>query len=465
MPNDQRARATRIGGQFGERIGQALDLGLAPASVDPLLDKLDPPATAQPLGVRAGAMAGGEWTVNWDDVDLIPQPTNYTCWAAAAAMVVGWRDHLPLSPEAIAQICGRSTGAGLASNDNAAFAAEMGLTAEQPLCYIEEGFRRLLTRSGPLWVSEHPDGNPAGNFHAVVVTGMYFDGSDYFVRIADPWDRTIGTPGSPGGYASTHTTGSRYIMRWVDFARQYEGAISGDPPNQQILHANGPHGHVPNILWGATPPGFAMSTDGRPARSLAAPPSPRARQLDLGAAATIAGTLIQMVGSNSGDINWSLANWSGVKHPNDTAPATSAAFQDGAVMLRDWPMVGGTFGLDDIYAWLRIRWQYNGTSLGRVYVEDAGHDDAAGWGLNVTASLEDDSRLYPRSQDARVPGADQVPALHVNVHYAFNETIADDQVARTRVTLYADGTYDMNSEWVQHSRPGGGTPRNVARTA
>jgi hypothetical protein len=56
-----------------------------------------------------------------------------------------------------------------------------------------------------------------------------------------------------------------------------------------------------------------------------------------------------------------------------------------------------------------------------------------------------------------------VPALHVNIRYTFDEVIADDQVATTRVSLYADGTYDVTSRWVQHSRPGGGDPTNVVR--
>ncbi len=193
------------------------------------------------------------------------------------------------------------------------------------------------------------------------------------------------------------------------------------------------------------------------------PPPAQTRALDIGAAATIAGTVIQIIATNTGDIHTNLSNWSGVKHPNDVAPSPSATFQQGEIALRDWPVLGATFGIDDIYCWLKIRWQYNGTSLGRIYISDDGHDDALDWGLTVNATIEDDSRLYPRSARATVPGAAEVPALHIDITYTFDNTLADDQIANTRITLYADGTHDIASRWIQHSRPGGGTPTTRAR--
>ena len=59
MPSlfDPRARARRIGGQFSDQIGRALDLGLEEKMLVPLFDVLDPPAAAQPMGARA--MDGG----------------------------------------------------------------------------------------------------------------------------------------------------------------------------------------------------------------------------------------------------------------------------------------------------------------------------------------------------------------------------------------------------------------------
>lgn len=224
-------------------------------SVIPLLYSLQ----SETLGLRrarATALDAGEsFTLNWDEVESIPQPTDVSCWAAAAAMVIGWRDQMSLSAETIGEITGRSTKAGLYADDNQAFAKEMGLVAAGAQSYTFEGFRQLLSSSGPLWVSK----NAVPNLHAVVVTGLYADGTDNYVRITDPWDRVVGTPGMPGTYKDTHITGSRYIMKWADFATEYEAALSGEPNiNLQILHSGRTNGRAPN-KGPSTPPGYAQS--------------------------------------------------------------------------------------------------------------------------------------------------------------------------------------------------------------
>src|SRR5204862_3928343 len=33
------------------------------------------------------------------DVQLVPQQTEYSCWAASAAMIVGWRDRKSIDPQ------------------------------------------------------------------------------------------------------------------------------------------------------------------------------------------------------------------------------------------------------------------------------------------------------------------------------------------------------------------------------
>jgi hypothetical protein len=220
---------------------------------------LPPTPSPTPRRTVAHGQANETYSLNWDDVELIPQPTNYTCWAAAAAMVIGWRDQVSLTPERVAQICGRSTTTDFSSNDQQRFADEIGLIAEPPGSHSIDSLRSLLESYGPLWVSlQTPDFG-----HAIVVTGMYSDGaadgSDTYVRISDPLDRVIGTPGAPGNYLNTHTTGSRYIMSWADFTREYEGLATTAPNgtvNVQILHAPSAAGRQPSRS-GAM--GYAMS--------------------------------------------------------------------------------------------------------------------------------------------------------------------------------------------------------------
>ena len=107
---------------------------------------------------------------------------------------------------------------------------------------IVEAFHDLLANNGPLWV-----GAAVPGLHAIVVTGMYSDGTEHIVRVTDPWDRDAGTPGSPGPYAKTHATGSRYILRWADFVAEYERAATDyTRVNLQILHCGDTHGHTAN---------------------------------------------------------------------------------------------------------------------------------------------------------------------------------------------------------------------------
>lgn len=231
--------------------------GSDPSALAPLMD-----VTARTewidctgYGATAQSLGAGSWTVNWDEAELVPQPTDFSCWAAAGAMLVGWRDRVSLTPDSVAASCSRSTASGLLTDDNSKFATEMGFVAVPPVCYTQDGFRALLESNGPLWVSE---GVPP-NLHAVIVTGMYSDGTNTYVRIADPWDRTVGTPGAPGNYVTTHDTGSRYIMSWADFTQQYEAAMTGEPPNRQILHSGNPNGLSPNTGQTTPPPGYAQS--------------------------------------------------------------------------------------------------------------------------------------------------------------------------------------------------------------
>jgi hypothetical protein len=362
-------------------------------------------------------------------------------------MVIGWRDQVSLTPETVASICSRSTHAGLSPSDSASFATQIGLQAEPPQSYSADGFYDLLANRGPLWVAKISGGGAASG-HAVVVTGMYSDGNQNYVRIADPWDRVVGTPGTPGAYAATHSTGSRYIMRYEDFQTEYELEIFGNPPVPQILDAGGTAGRAPNTGTTSAPAGYAMAASPPRKPRANALPSRRARQMDAGP--MIAGVPITQVTGGSGDITWSLPQWTGIKHPNDKAPAGDAVYQDGAIALDQWPRMAGASAAEDVFAWFRIRWQYNGTSLGHIYVEPRGNDRARGHGLVVTGNIEDDPQLYPRSGAATATGADQVPALHVVMKYAFDAG-RDSHIATNRVTLYADGTHQIDSAWTQQA--------------
>src|SRR5262244_2454082 len=73
----------------------------------------------------------------WHEVPLVPQQTGMSCWAAAAAMLIGWRDAIYVDPEAVAQGAGRwrAYRDGLHPSEVAAFAAHWGLIVEPPRVY------------------------------------------------------------------------------------------------------------------------------------------------------------------------------------------------------------------------------------------------------------------------------------------------------------------------------------------
>jgi hypothetical protein len=183
-------------------------------------------------------MANESFDVNWSDVPLINQMTSMSCWAASAAMVVGWRDHLSIDPSAIAAGTGdwAAYANGLNPSDFGTLASTWGLTTEPAQSYTIDGLRDLVQSRGPLWVAAAVPG-----FHAIVVTGVYSDGSvdNTYVRINDPWDRDPGSPGQPGAYMDTHDRGSQYVLTLQQFAQEYETPATYPNVSVQILHVEG----------------------------------------------------------------------------------------------------------------------------------------------------------------------------------------------------------------------------------
>lgn len=393
------------------------------------------------------AQSNESFSLNWDEVEMIPQPTNLSCWATAAAMVIGWRDQICLTPETVAEVCGRNIANVLYARDFRTFAGEIGLTPAPPQCYTPEGLRTLLENYGPVMVAVQLPGSG----HAIVVTGMYSggapDGSDTYIRITDPWDRTVGSPGTPGGYLNTHNTGSRYIMNWADFTAEYEGfatSAADGTVNAQILHAPSAAGRQPNRSGGA---GYAMSlgNNGHPA-TRPTPPPPKTKSQAMTApvavVSTIANAVMERIVNHEGNITWSLEQLRGLKHPNDLPPSPPAAFQDAPpIRLNTWPYTDAV-NTDRLSAWFSVDWQYNGKSLGNVQISNIGTNGAWLRGLQVDAKIMDDNIVYPRENPTYA-------ALRIRFHYRFTRLVGSDLVAITDLHLYGDGTYESSSRWEQ----------------
>jgi N-acetyl-anhydromuramyl-L-alanine amidase AmpD len=353
----------------------------------------------------AAALDAEDWSVNWDDVQLIAQPTNLSCWAAAAAIIDGWARQQSVTPESVAALQGRSPATALPWVDHAAFGQAIGFTVQANACWTPEGFRCLLEANGPLWVSvvtQFPSG-PAG--HAVVVTGMYRENGSYFVRITDPWDRVVGLPGAPGPRTSSHQTGSRYIMTWEAFAGEYE-TTGGMADFAQLLHSGGTHGNTIN-RGSAAAVGYAQGVgDG---------------------ASGAGGSALTRQVTEKNSRRYDLAQLTGFIRPANALAggAGAPALPGERVILDDWPYIQGPSGRTQ--AGVAIDWQYQGGAVGNVAIAPVDGQALDGWSAAVRADIAEDASTPERVM------------LKVRVTTTFSRHGEEDQVGVSEVSLAGDG--------------------------
>ncbi len=180
----------------------------------------------------------------WNEVPLVPQLTGMSCWAAAAAMIIGWRDSIFVDPQKVATGSGtwEAYRAGLHPADVDALARAWGLTQERRDSWTGEALRRVLARYGPVWLGEASPG-----LHSIVVAGMHGDGTPdgTWVRINDPW---------PVG------RGERYTLPWRTLAANFRAASDLIGVQAHVLHAGGRRGSSRSRV--------RESRDGRPRVSL-----------------------------------------------------------------------------------------------------------------------------------------------------------------------------------------------------
>ena len=163
------------------------------------------------------------------EVPLVPQTTEMSCWAAAAAMVVGWRDQIAVDTEEIARGTGgwEAYRAGLQPDDVVTLARVWDLTIEAPRTYASADLETLLRRCGPLWVGQaDPD------LHVICVVGVSGNGTaeGTLVQVNDPWP--------PG-------RGERYSLTLGELAGNFHTAAALVGLHIQILHGNGRRQRTP----------------------------------------------------------------------------------------------------------------------------------------------------------------------------------------------------------------------------
>ncbi|WP_321807539.1 N-acetylmuramoyl-L-alanine amidase [Burkholderia sp. BCC1993] len=371
--------------------------------------------TSQALSVASGAaraLGADDWSVNWDEVQLTPQPTDMGCWATAASMVIGWRDNQSVDPTLLARCISleRQMRDGLAPAEVAGFAGVSTLTVEPNACFAPEGFRRLLEANGPIWVAEVVRA-PVNFFHAVVVTGMYRSGDAYFVRITDPLDRVVGTPGHPGARTlpPTHSTGSRYIMTYEDFVSEYEAAAGIGVI--QLMHSGGTFGHTIN-RGSAAGAGYALGVE----------PPAAGGEFGFGV------SLTRRTESRDGR-SYDLAQLAGLVQPaNALAGGAGQPRMAGQrITLDDWPYIDGPSGRTS--APVSIDWAWQGGAVGDVTIAADHGQMLDGWSAFVRADI------------GRGSGTPERASVRLRITTTFRHAGEEDQVGVTEVALNGDGRF------------------------
>ncbi|MEO7965417.1 MAG: papain-like cysteine protease family protein, partial [Gemmatimonadaceae bacterium] len=193
---------------------------------DVLLADLARMTPAQSLGMQVGppAHAFGTAINIRHTVQLVPQATGMSCWAASAAMVVGFRDKVSIDPSEIARATGywAQYAAGLNAEDTGMFKV-WRLAPEAAQSYTVQSFADLLRRHGPLWVASAEPGP-----HVRVVTGMVGDGTPTgtTVYINDPWEIGMGAFRLPNAGSQYTETFQRFVDKQETLGRQ-ESASQG----------------------------------------------------------------------------------------------------------------------------------------------------------------------------------------------------------------------------------------------
>lgn len=160
-------------------------------------------------------------------VPVLLQPTGNTCWATVATMLFSWRDNKSYTIPQVMDIIGPyyrnlfDNDSRLADTDEADFLSASGLTGEPPANYTVDNYLAFLQGYGPLWIELNNDPNNIFAHHAVVMTGMFGDGTP------DDTEIVLNDPSTGVDLAETFT---QFVQNFENLA-----GISGDPI-LQIIH-------------------------------------------------------------------------------------------------------------------------------------------------------------------------------------------------------------------------------------
>lgn len=123
------------------------------------------------------------------------QTKNWSCWAAAAVILMRWKNGVDFSESDVAAMAGQNyvdafnADTGLLGTQFADFAKKLGLRTEAPQNYTPGGYESLLSAHGPLWIGAEVTSAGKPRRHVRVLRGISgdgtFDGSTVWVLDPD----------------------------------------------------------------------------------------------------------------------------------------------------------------------------------------------------------------------------------------------------------------------------------------
>jgi N-acetyl-anhydromuramyl-L-alanine amidase AmpD/V8-like Glu-specific endopeptidase len=182
---------------------------------------------ANARGMTRSRALGDAFSLHWHDVPMTYQTSPMSCWAAAASMVVGWRDQQSIPDSVIADKVAvlDAFRNGLYGHERGFVADAWNLFAEAPASYTIEAWRDMLANNGPLYIDQVANAASGGG-HVRVLVGMTSggaaDGSDTTMYMHDPARGPI-------------------TLTFAAFLALYEGrtANTGGYLQFQIMHSGG----------------------------------------------------------------------------------------------------------------------------------------------------------------------------------------------------------------------------------
>lgn len=166
--------------------------------------------------------------------ELVPvaQTKSWSCWAAAAAMLYGWKTGVQTSELAMAKLAGPRfeqaflTNSGLPGVEIARFANSISLRSETPQNYSPTGYNDILKSYGPLWIGTALFSPTVTYRHVRVLRGIVGDG-DYETTTAYLVD--------PDGGTEYEQTVGQLAKELEEIAREDLGSEGPGNLNPQII--------------------------------------------------------------------------------------------------------------------------------------------------------------------------------------------------------------------------------------